>query len=146
MIYLLKMQHIFHDQNTYYIYYFPRDIDISALLVSHLEDLVCEVDLKETVGDSFIHSFRFVPTFRSLPSVATSSGFYSILKASSFSDFSSDFRNTVSFLLSLIEHYRDVHFFPSLITILNVIPSLLFFCIYIYYIIYIFLFSISKTL
>jgi len=60
---------------AYYVYYSLRDIDIFCtfasivflrrFLVFHLADLVSEVDLKEIVEDSFIHSFRSVPTFRS---------------------------------------------------------------------------------
>lgn len=38
---------------------------LHRFLVSHLTDLVSEVDLKEIVEDSLIHSFRSVPTFRS---------------------------------------------------------------------------------
>lgn len=100
---------------AYCVYYSPRDIDIFCtsafivflhrFLISHLVDLVSEVDLKEILGDSLIHSFRFAPTFRSfpqLPRLVVSA----ILVASSLFDFSRAFRsNTVSSPLSLIGHY-----------------------------------------
>lgn len=124
---------------AYCVYYSPRDIDIFCtsafivflhrFLISHLVDLVSEVDLKEILGDSLIHSFRFAPTFRSfpqLPRLVVSA----ILVASSLFDFSRAFRsNTVSSPLSLIEHYySNIRSFTLLLwaTTLNVTLTLYF--------------------
>lgn len=128
---LLNVLHIFVIKIAYlYVYHSPRDIRnflyfciyctifLHRFLVSHLADLVSKVDFKEIVGDSLIHSFRSVPTFRSCPQLLRLVVSI-ILNVSSFS-VSPTFLET-SCRMALIPLYssRDIivtfAFFPSYI-------------------------------